>query len=152
MTASLNHVAISVDPALMDATGRTALIDFFGTVFGWTEGDNTGETGNPLILYTGNFGEFVYLLPGEPFLKAPKLDHFGMQVESLVELNEIVARAKKYADHDPRVNLIDVHSRITHGPTRDYVLTSAYLGYVLPLMIEIQHVAPARTVDDAASS
>ena len=50
---------------------------FYGEVFGWTEGDNTGEAGNPLILYTGAFGQFVYLLPGDPYLTAPALDHFG---------------------------------------------------------------------------
>ena len=55
-------------------------------MFGWTEGDNTGEAGNPLILYTGAFGQFVYLLPGDPYLTAPAMDHFGLQVATLAEL------------------------------------------------------------------
>ena len=38
------------------------------------------RTGNPLILYTGAFGQFVYLLPADPPLQAPPLDHFGLQV------------------------------------------------------------------------
>ena len=76
----LNHVAISMDPALLDDAGRAELLDFYGDVFGWTEGDNTGELGNPLIMYTGAFGQFVYLLPGDPYLTAPALDHFGVQV------------------------------------------------------------------------
>src|SRR3954453_16805075 len=79
----LNHVAISMDPALLDDAGRAELLDFYGDVFGWTEGDNTGEVGNPLIMYTGAFGQFVYLLPGDPFLRAPAMDHFGVQVASL---------------------------------------------------------------------
>ena len=53
------------------------ILDFYGDVFGWTEGDNTGEEGNPLILYTGAFGQFVYLLPGRPAATAPALDHFS---------------------------------------------------------------------------
>ena len=72
--------------------GRADMLAFYGEVFGWTEGDNTGEAGNPLILYTGAFGEFVYLLPGDPYLTAPALDHFGFQVASLDELHEIVER------------------------------------------------------------
>ena len=140
MTASLNHVAITVDAALMDAEGRADLLEFFNTVFGWTEGDNTGETGNPLILYTGTFAEFLYLLPGEEYLVAPSLDHFGLQVDSLDELHELVARAKQRAEGDDRVRIIDVHARTTHGPKYDYVLTSAYIGFVLPLMIELQHL------------
>jgi hypothetical protein len=137
---TLNHVAISMDPAVLDEQGRADVLAFYGDVFGWTEGDNTGEAGNPLILYTGAFGQFVYLLPADPPLTAPALDHFGLQVESLPELHAIVERAQSHAGRDARVRIIDVHSRTTHGPTHDYVLTSAYIGFVLPLMVELQHL------------
>jgi len=137
----LNHVAITMDPALLDDRGRAALLDFYGEVFGWSEGDNTGEPGNPLIMYTGAFGEFVYLLPGAPALTAPSLDHFGYQVATLEELHAIVERARARQERDARVQLIDVHARTTHGPTHDYTLTSAYIGFVLPLMVELQHIA-----------
>ena len=49
----INHVAISVDADVLNDEGRAALLDFFSEVFGWTEGDNSTEKGNPLILYTG---------------------------------------------------------------------------------------------------
>ncbi len=141
MTTRLNHVAFSVDASLMDEVGRQTLINFYSQVFGWREGDNTGETGNPLIMYTGGFGEFIYLLPADPFLTAPRLDHFGVQVNELEELHTIVQRAQYFAQSDARVEIIDVHSRTTHGPQHDYTLTSAYIGFVIPLMIEIQHLA-----------
>lgn len=136
----LNHIAISVDPALMDDRGRGDLLEFYGTVFGWTEGDNTGEEGNPLILYTGSFGEFVYLLPADPSLVAGRLDHFGFQVATLDELHDLVGKAKRYQARDDRVQVVDASARTTHGPNADYVLTSAYVGFVLPLMIELQHL------------
>ena len=136
----LNHVAISMDPALLDDRGRAELLDFYGDVFGWTEGDNTGEEGNPLILYTGAPAQFVYLLPADPYMTAPSLDHFGLQVSSVPALEEIVGRAKAYGERDERVRVIDTHARTTHGPTHDYVLTSAYIGFVIPLMIELQHI------------
>ena len=137
---TLNHVAISMDPAILDERGRAEVLAFYGDVFGWTEGDNTGEPGNPLILYTGAFGQFVYLLPADPPLTAPPLDHFGLQVETLADMNTIVERAKDHAARDDRVRVIDIHSRTTQGPTHDYTLTSAYIGFVLPLMIELQHL------------
>jgi len=137
---TLNHVAITMDPALLDDAGRAELLDFYGDVFGWTEGDNTGEAGNPLILYTGAFAQFVYLLPGDPFLRAPAMDHFGVQVSSLEQLHAIVARAKARQATDERVTVIDVHARTTHGPTHDYTLTSAYIGFVVPLLVELQHL------------
>ena len=49
----LNHVAFSMDPRVLDDRGRAEILAFYGDVFGWTEGDNSGETGDPLILYTG---------------------------------------------------------------------------------------------------
>jgi hypothetical protein len=109
-------------------------------VFGWTEGDNTGESGNPLIMMTGAFGEFVYLLPGDPWLVSPRLDHFGLQVAELAQLDSILDRAKARAKLDDRVSVIDIDSRTTHGPTHDYVLTNAYVGFVLPLMVELQYI------------
>jgi catechol 2,3-dioxygenase-like lactoylglutathione lyase family enzyme len=139
-TPRLNHIAISVDPAAMDENGRKEILDFYGEVFGWKEGDNSAEMGNPLILYTGTFGQFVYLLPGDPFLTAPRLDHFGLQVATRDELVAHVERATDYKQRDDRVRIIDIESRTTPGPTNDYTLTSAYIGYLLPLMIEIQHL------------
>jgi catechol 2,3-dioxygenase-like lactoylglutathione lyase family enzyme len=137
----LNHVAISMARDVLDDAGRAEILRFYGDVFGWTEGDNTGEEGNPLILYTGAPAEFVYLLPSDEPLKAPALDHFGLQVATLEELTEIVDAAKRQQKDDDRVNIIDTHARTTHGPTHDYTLTSAYIGFVLPLMIELQHIA-----------
>jgi hypothetical protein len=136
----LNHVALSLDPAVLDDAGRTEILDFYGEVFGWTEGDNTGESGNPLILYTGVFAQFIYLLPADPYVVAPPLDHFGLQVDTRAELEATVERAKRRRDRDPRVRIIDIASRRTPGPASDFVLTSAYIGFLLPLMVELQHL------------
>ena len=136
----LNHVAFTMDRALLDDRGRGELLDFYGDVFGWTLGDSTGEEGNPLIMYTGAFGQFVYLLPGDPYLRAPAMDHFGMQVASVQEIEEIVERAKSWRAQDERVTVIDAHARTTHGPQHDYTLTSAYVGFVIPLLVELQHL------------
>ncbi len=138
---TLNHVALSMDPAVLDERGRAEILDFYEDVFGWTEGDNSGESGNPLILYTGVFAQFIYLLPGDPYVVAPALDHFGLQVGSLEELEGIVARAEARQADDPRVRIIPIKSRTTPGPTHDYTLTSAYIGFLLPLMVELQHLA-----------
>ncbi len=140
-----NHVAISVDAAVLDDAGRADLIDFFGEVFGWAEGDNSTEAGNPLILYTGEMRQFLYLLPATgQFLQAPRLDHFGLEISSAGELRDILDRAKAYRAKDPRVTIIDLDERVTHGSATDYTLTHAYVGFLIPLMIELQHIAPRR--------
>jgi len=137
----LNHVAISVDADVLDDAGRAALIEFFAAVFGWTEGDNSTETGNPLIIYTGELRQYLYFLPsaGE-FLRAPRLDHIGVEVASIAELRAILGRARAYQARDDRVTVIEEDEMITHGTATDFVLTHAYVGFLLPLLIELQHL------------
>jgi hypothetical protein len=139
-TAVFNHIGITLAPEVLDDAGRAEILDFYGDVFGWTEGDNSEEPGDPLILYTGAFGQFVFLLPGDPALSAPALDHVGLHVGSMEEFDGILARAKIRAAADERVRIIDTHRRVTHGSTADYTLTSCYIAFVLPLMFELQHL------------
>ena len=111
----INHVAISVDADVMDDEGRAALLDFYSEVFGWIEGDNSTEKGNPLILYTGALGQFLYLLPAkDEFMVTPNMDHFGMEVSSKEEMTEILDRVKAYQSKDDRVRITDVGTMVTH--------------------------------------
>lgn len=137
----LNHVAISVDAGVLDDDGRASLIRFFEAVFGWTEGDNSTEVGNPLIIYTGQLRQYLYFLPatGE-FLRAPHLDHIGVEVASVAELRAILERARAFRGRDDRVTLIEEDEMVTHGTDTDFVLTHAYVGFLLPLLIELQHL------------
>jgi len=142
----INHVAISVDASVLDAAGRAALLDFYGEVFGWTEGDNSTEKGNPLIVYTGEMRQYLYLLPAtDDFLRAPYLDHFGLEISSVDELTAILDRAKAYREKDDRVTVIDLDQMTTHGSTSDFTLTNAYISFLIPLQIELQHIAEVQT-------
>jgi hypothetical protein len=137
----INHLAITVDAAILDRAGRASLLDFYGQVFGWVEGDNSTERGNPLIIYTGEMRQYLYLLPstGE-YLRAPHLDHLGLEIASRDELVEILERARDYQTRDDRVAIIDLDEMVTHGTTSDFTLTNAYISYLIPLQIELQHI------------
>ena len=138
-------MAISVDADLMDEAGRAALLDFFSEVFGWTEGDNSTEKGNPLILYTGALGQFLYLLPAkDKFMVTPNMDHFGLEVSSKEELTEILERVKAYQAKDDRVRITEVGAMVTHYGESDYTLTNAYIWFLIPLWIELPAAAPER--------
>ena len=137
----INHVAVSVDAEIMDAEGRAALLDFYSEVFGWVEGDNSTEKGNPLILYTGTLGQFLYLLPARgEFMVTPEMDHFGLEVSSKDELTEILERVRAYQEKDGRVRLTDVGEMVTRYNDNEYTLTNAYIWFLIPLWIELQHV------------
>ena len=138
----INHVAISVDADVLNDEGRVALLDFYSEVFGWTEGDNSTEKGNPLILYTGELRQFLYLLPAkDQFMVTPKMDHFGMEVSSKEELMEILERVRVYQRKDDRVHISDVGTMVTHHNDSEYTLTNVYIEFLIPLSIELQHVA-----------
>jgi hypothetical protein len=81
----------------------------------------------------------VFLVPGDAS-PATTVDHFGLQVSTCEEIEEIVAKAKRRQGSDDRVSVTDIHSRITRGPVHEYTLTSAYIGFVLPLTIELQNI------------
>ena len=68
------------------------------------------------------------------------VDHFGLQVSTCEEIEDIVDRATKRQASDDRVSVTDIHSRITRGPVHEYTLTSAYIGFKLPLTIELQNI------------
>jgi len=139
----INHVAISVDAGVMDDEGRAALLDFYSEVFGWIEGDNSTEKGNPLILYTGESRQFLYLLPAkDEFMVTSNMDHFGMEVSSKEEMTEILNRVRTYQSKDDRVRITDIGTMVTHHNDTDYTLTNVYIWFLLPLWIELQHVEP----------
>ena len=137
----INHVAISVDADILNDEGRAALLDFYSEVFGWTEGDNSTEKGNPLILFTGESRQFLYFLPAkDEFMVTPDMDHFGLEVASKEGLAEILERVRNYQTKDDRVRLSDVGTMVTHHDDVDYTLTNFYVKFLIPLWIELQHV------------
>ena len=137
----INHVAISVDAEVMDEAGRAALLDFYSEVFGWTEGDNSTEKGNPLILYTGSLGQFLYLLPArDEYMVTPNMDHFGLEVSSKEDMVQILDRVKEYQRRDDRVKVTEIGAMATHFEGKEYILTNAYIWFLIPMWIELQHV------------
>ncbi|MET0884526.1 MAG: hypothetical protein ABWZ13_10270, partial [Acidimicrobiales bacterium] len=75
------------------------------------------------------------LIADDDPMACPRLDHFGMSVSSLDELEAFLAKAKAFAEHDDRVDIIDQKAEV-HGDA--LTLHSFYVRYLLPMMIEIQ--------------
>ncbi|HZQ57563.1 MAG TPA: hypothetical protein VFA84_05995 [Acidimicrobiales bacterium] len=129
-----NHVAVSVPPDYLDEKGRREIVDFYSEVFGWEELDMLTLDRKRLVLGAYLLDQFVFIHADDEPMQAPKMDHFGMGVATEEELDTFLARAKAYQQRDPRVRIIDKHSD-------DYTrlsLVSFYVGYLLPLMVEVQ--------------
>jgi hypothetical protein len=136
-TPRFNHVAMSVAPQLLGEEGRRDIVDFYGQVFGWQELPTETVAGQKMILSAYSYDQFVFLIAEDEPMRAPRLDHFGMGVATLEELDEFYGRALDYRRRDSRVDIID--KQVEHHPGLD--LTSFYVGFLLPMMVEVQHFA-----------
>ena len=132
-----NHVAMSMPADALDEDGRRQIVDFYSEVFGWQELPTETVDRHRLVMMAYRVDQFVFLIADDEPLKAPRLDHFGMGVATEAELDNFLARAKRYRERDDRVQVID--KQVEHHP--GISLTNCYVGFLLPLMVEVQHFA-----------
>jgi hypothetical protein len=130
-----NHVAMSMPAEALDDRGRADIIDFCHEVFGWTEIEQLTKDRTQLVLQAYTYGQFVFLIADDEPMRSPRMDHFGMQVATMDELDDMLAKARAYKDKDERVDIVDKAAE-DFGPL---VLTSFYVRHLLPLMVEVQH-------------
>jgi hypothetical protein len=134
-TPRFNHVAMSVPADLLDEAGRKQLCDFYGEVFGWVELPTETVDRKKLVFGVHEVQQFVFLIADDSPMTCPRLDHFGLSVASEGELDDVLAKAKAYQERDDRVDVIDKQVD-DHGMLS---ITSIYIGYLLPMMVEIQY-------------
>jgi hypothetical protein len=133
-TPRFNHVAMSVPRELLGEDGRRDLVRFYDEVFGWKELPTETVDGKKLVLSAYTYEQFVFLIADEPPMACPRLDHFGMSVETEQELDDMLDRAKAFRTRDDRVDIVD-REVTDHGML---AITSFYVRYLLPMMVEIQ--------------
>ncbi len=129
-----NHVAMSLPADLLDEEHRTEIVRFYDEVFGWKELDVMTEDRRRLVLGCHTVEQFVFLIADDEPMTCARLDHYGMSVETEAELDAVLARAKAFREHDDRVDIVDKQLD-DHGML---AITSIYIGYLLPMMVEIQ--------------
>lgn len=133
-TPRFNHVAMSLPADLLGEEGRRDIVRFYDEVFGWKELPTETVDRKKLVLSAYTYEQFVFLIADDPPMVCPRLDHFGMSVETEQELDDILARAKAFQARDDRVDIID-KELTDHGML---AITSIYVRYLLPMMVEVQ--------------
>ena len=130
----LNHVAMSLSPEDLDEEHRKLRAEFLTEVFGFYDLPMLTEDKHRQVFQVHNIEQFVFLIADDPPMTCARLDHFGLSVGAEAELDEILARARKWKERDDRVEIIDKKTD-DHGML---AITSIYIRYLLPMMIEIQ--------------
>ena len=130
-----NHVAMTVPAELLDDEGRAELLHFYGEVFGWTEMPTLTEDRRRLVLRAHSNEQFVFLVAGDRPMRASASDHFGLSVDTPEQLDAILERARRLAQDDTRVVIVDKAVEEFHGVL---TLHNFYVGFRLPLQVEVQ--------------
>jgi len=133
-TPRFNHVALSLPAEQLSPSGRAELCRFFGEVLGFDELPTMTVDGRRLVLSCVHWDQFLFLVGEDDPMRCPPLDHFGFALGTLDELDAAHRRALEFAADDGRLQVegIDVDDQ---GPVK---IHSVYLGYVLPMRIELQ--------------
>jgi hypothetical protein len=126
---------MSVPADLLDEQGRRDIVDFYSSVFGWEEHPSETIDRKRLVLGAYRLDQFIFLHADDDPMRAPRMDHYGFGVASEAELDTFLARARAYQERDERVRIIDKH---VDDFTR-MSLVSFYVGFILPLMVEVQY-------------
>ena len=132
-----NHVAVSVPPDLLDEQGRQDLVAFYSEVFGWQEYPTETIDRQRLVLGAYTIDQFVFITADRHPMRAPRTDHFGLGVGTLGELDIFYERATAYRKRDDRVDIVDKQTEQHPGLS----ITNFYVGYLLPMMVEVQYFA-----------
>ncbi len=129
-----NHVAMSLSPDLLSADSRDEIVRFYNEVFGWEEIPMLTEDKHRLVLSVYTTEQFVFLIADDSPMECPRLDHYGISVGTEAELDGMLERAKAIQQRDDRVDIIDKKVE-DHGVL---AITSCYIRYLLPMMVEVQ--------------
>ncbi len=130
-----NHVAMSLPADALGEEGRADLLSFYGEVFGWTEMPTMTIDRERLVLRCHSHEQFVFLHAAAEPMRCGNHEHWGLSVETPEALDALLARAEKFRARDPRVE-------IDERKTEDFTvlrLHSFYVGFLLPMMVEVQH-------------
>jgi hypothetical protein len=129
-----NHVAMSLPDDLLDETNRRDLCRYFKDVLGFDEMPTMTLDRKRLIFSCVHWDQFIFLIAEDGPMQCPRMDHFGFAVGSMDELQGVQQRAEAFRAGDDRVDLIDVHV----DDQQVVKIHSLYVGYLLPMMCEIQ--------------
>ena len=130
-----NHVAMSMPADALDAEGRRQILAFYSEVFGWQELPTETLDRKRLVLSVYRLDQFVFLIANDEPMRGPRMDHFGIGVASEAELDTFYERAKRFRERDPRVDIIE--KKVDEFTSLS--LTSFYVRYLLPMMVEVQY-------------
>ena len=134
MPARFNHMELTL-PIGGLASGRREIADFYRDLFGWDSIDVPilGQVG--LLLRTDpDTSQFILVTEQNKHLSSPGYDHLGLLYDTRAEVDELLEKAKKWRERDPRVQIKEYEDLVTGSTT----VHAFYVRHLLPIWFDIQ--------------
>jgi hypothetical protein len=144
--ARFNHMELTLPPGVLTERRREIGV-FYGDLFGWESLDVPilGQTG--LLLRTDpETSQFILVTEQRKAMSAPGYDHLGLLYDSREEVDDLLEKAKKWQERDPRVEIKEYEDLRVGGTT----VHAFYVRHLLPIWFDVQVIetepgqAPAR--------
>ncbi|MCZ6785069.1 MAG: VOC family protein [Proteobacteria bacterium] len=128
----LHHVAVAIGPDGLQPAGRSALVDFYGEVFGWRE--ITGLARPDRLVLAISPSQYLTIRNGDEPMRGSGSEHFGVALPTRVALEALHERARRYSERDPHVEIGALES--SGG------LHVFRVRYGLPVSVEVMYLEP----------
>lgn len=135
-----SHVAFTVPRESLSGDNLQRVIRFYSEVFGFLERPQYTKDGEMLVMMAGAVDQFVVLFGHDkPATANPDRDHFGINVDSLAELQALLARSKVFAATNPDVEITDYCVTEPRLDVLPHKLHRFYVRFVTPCPLEVQY-------------
>ena len=129
-----NHMELTVPKGELGRS-RTAISEFFRDLFGFESLDVEILKQTGLLLRTDpETSQFILVTEQSQHISSPGFDHLGFLYDSRAEVDELLEKARKWRERDPRVQIKEYEDLKT-GPTTVHAF---YVRYLLPIWFDVQ--------------
>jgi hypothetical protein len=135
-----SHVAFTVPREVLTGAYRQRVTSFFSEVFGFVERPQYTKDGQMLVMMAGAVDQFVVLFGHDnPTRANPPQDHFGINVETLEALQQLLARAKAFQQSNQDVSIDDYSVTADRMDVAPHRLHRFYVQFGTPCPLEVQY-------------
>lgn len=134
LPARFNHMELTLPKGELDSH-REEIAAFYGDLFGWESLDVPilGQSG--LLLRTDpETSQFILITQQTKHMQSPGYDHLGLLYESRAEVDDLLERARRWQQREPRVQLKEYKDLVT-GPLTTHAF---YVRHLLPIWFDVQ--------------
>ena len=135
-----SHVAFTVSKDILSGDNLKRVIRYFSEVFGFIERPQYTKDAAMLVMMAGAVDQFVVLFGHDtPATANIERDHFGINVNSLADLQEFLRRSKEFAKSNPDVEITDYTVTEPRVDVLPHKLHRFYVRFATPCPLEVQY-------------